>query len=690
MVPASDDDTPPATDASPSVPVRPVPDPPAPIVLTGTPQEQSVQLADAFEQSDSPRAAALLAAFGAAGIAVVDADERELTTLGLNVGVPWVFVYTVSTAPNAGARIALSDVVRFFAADGIEPRLDVDAVGAELVTGLRAALTGDGSVPGPTRVAMLVQEESRRAGGADLADPAATADGISVSVPTAALLVSTGVVIASSRHTATANPPDSRVAGANANAGGQLPPGCATDADGQWALWLISKIAAGTDIPGVGWEGIFGEVITHLESFYKGGVPPGLAQLKAGFGKVSTVAGFGAAALTALSAFVAAATYGAEVRLKDGEPLIRTKKSGADGNPGTIVVKVGYDYGKLDPKSLDAVNCLLSVLVVLGNNSTLPVAGPVKGVAVTIEGLEGFGQGLDTAGSFVLLNAPLTKDTDDAGVAEFSVVGRHQRVDIPDSAPPVDRIFSVFVEAQPDPTDLDGLAKVFLDSFLCVGGALAGKATACIDPIADIVRQTKWDLGMWRFRLVDWAQDYKVDALIGGLHFVATKCGGIAGMWEFTVNTTAGNYQPTSTLVVVVDVDPVAGRTPVPRDQSVARVLRSDRQGRVQGELHLRLLRGWRRHDVRWSTVGRTHGGHRRGSRRRRLHARRRQLLLIGSSAVPCVGGPILLAPILRGPQTVLIVQPAPADNCRPAGAVVRDSGCEWPASARALGRGRA
>lgn len=554
-----------------TMPLASLPEPPAPMALTGTPQEQAVQLADAFEQHDESRAPALLAAFGAAGVAVLDAAERPLTPLPDTVGMTWVFVYTVSTAPNYLARIPLSEVARLFDADGMEPRLDVAAVAAELVGGLRTALAGDSAVPGPTMLALLVQEEARRAGGVDLADPAVTADQISVSVPTAALLVSAGVLVATSRHTLTAHPPVNGVVGSTVRAAG-LPPGCATDSDGQWALWLVSKIAAGTDIPGVartdliggdGWDGIFGSVIKHLESFYPGGIPPGLKQLKDGFGKVSSVAGFAAATLTALSAFVAALTYGAQVSLKEGEPLIRTKKSGADGAPGTIVVSVGFDYGKLDQRTLDAVNCLLSVLVVLGNNSTMPTSGPAKGVSVTIEGMEGFGHGLVTEGSYVLLNMPLTKDTDDAGVAEFSVIGRRQRVDIPETAPPVDRWFSVAVEAQPDPTDAEGLTKVFLDSFLCAGGALSGKVTACVDPIADIVRQTKWDLGTWRFRLVDWVQDYKVDAVMAGLHFQATKCAGIAGTWEFTVNTTVGNYQPTTTLIVQVDRDPVPGGAPV-------------------------------------------------------------------------------------------------------------------------------
>ncbi len=482
VLPTSGTDAPASTGSASPAPPVPLVEPPAPMVLAGTPQEQIIQLADAFERRDASRAPALLAAFGAAGIAVVDADERPLTTLSQTVGMPWVFVYTASSAPNSDARIPLSEVARIFAADGIEPQVDVAAVGADLVNGLRAALAGDGSMPGPTIIAMLVQEEARRAGGVDLADPTVPAEQISVSVPTAALLVSAGVLIATSRHTATAHPPDSLLTGERVRADGQLPPGCATDSDGQWALWLVSKIAAGTDIPGLGWEGIFGTVINHLESFYPGGAPPGLGQLKAGFGKVASVAGFGAAALTALSAIIAKLTYSADVKLKEGEPLIRTKKSGADGKSGTIVVKVGFDYGALDESSLNAVNCLLSVLVVLGNNSTLPTSGPAKGVTVTIEGLEGFGHGLVTEGSFVLLNTPLTKDTDDAGVAEFSVVGRRQRTDIPDSAPPVDRVFTVAVEAQPDPTDADGLSKIFFDSFLCAGGALGRKGHGMCRP----------------------------------------------------------------------------------------------------------------------------------------------------------------------------------------------------------------
>lgn len=63
--------------------------------------------------------------------------------------------------------------------------------------------------------------------------------------------------------------------------------------------------------------------------------------------------------------------------------------------------------------------------------------------------------------------------------------------------------------------------------------------------------------------LVGGVRGFKFDALSFGLRFQATKCGGIAGTWEFTINTTDGNYQPTSTLIVVVDSDPVPGGPPV-------------------------------------------------------------------------------------------------------------------------------
>ena len=499
---------------SPSV----LPDPPPAMALVGTPQEQSIQLADAFERGDETRSSALIAAFDAAGIAVIDSQERSLISSAVTVGIPWLFIYAVSTAPNHNARLSLSELAKFFAADGIEPRLNTELVAADLVNGLRAALAEDSSVPGPARVALLVQEEARRAGGVDLADPSVTADQVKVSIQTAALLLSAGVLVATSSQTRAAPPTDSTVSGLVGMMASGLPPGCATDAASQWALWLVSKILTGAEIPGMtfgnplqgGFQGVFGELIMHLHDFYPKGVPPSVTKLQDQLKRVATGAGFAAAAMTALSAFVAALTYGADVSLKDGEPLVRTKSSGGDGRPGTIVVKVGFDYGQLDTKTVNAINCLLAVLVVAGNNSTVPPPGPAKGVSVTIAGEEGFGQGLITEGSFVVLNMPLTKDTDDAGVAEFSVGGRRQRVDIPKSVPPVDRVFSVSVEAQPDPTDLDSLSKTFLDSFLCGGAIISQKPLACVDAIADIVRQTKWDLGTWRFRLTDWMQDYKV------------------------------------------------------------------------------------------------------------------------------------------------------------------------------------
>ena len=534
-----------------------LPDPPAPMTLTGTPAEQTAALADALAPRNDDRPAALLAAFGRGGIPVVDADERSLTTAGDTIGVPWAFVYTVGAVPTPEARVPLSEVARVFTADGVEPAFDTATVAAELVSGLRDALAGDPNVPGPTPIALLVQEEARRARGVDLADPAVTADEIVVSAGTAALLVSAGILTIVVRTT-------DRARSASAPTQQKLPAGCATDSAGQWALWIVSKVAAGTSIPGINWDGVFREVINHIADAHPPDkIPADLAALKNGLGKAGTIAGLAAAALTIMTTYAGFLTAGADIRLKKGEPLVRTKSATADGKDDQIVVKVGFDYGRLGSKTVDAMNCLLSMLAALGNNATLASPGPVpEGVKVTIEGLEGFGQALDTGGAYVLLHTPLSKETDSTGTVEFTVVGKHQRNQIAESAPPFDRWFTVNVQAQHEPTNAETLTKLFLDSFLSAGGGIVGGTgfIACVDPVADIAKQMQWDMGSKRFRLVDWIADLRVDGTVFNNRWQATKCGGMAGEWVFTI--TNSRDRPTGTTVIV-DRDVAFGDPPV-------------------------------------------------------------------------------------------------------------------------------
>jgi hypothetical protein len=190
----------------------------------------------------------------------------------------------------------------------------------------------------------------------------------------------------------------------------------------------------------------------------------------------------------------------ADVELKEGEPLKRTDSTTKDGELKNISVTVRTDWGKIDPMVIRAINCVLMMLVVIGNNTTLPLPEGLDGVSVAIRGGDGFGSGTITKGSFVVLPGGLKKIAD-KGVALFPVAGRYQQQEIAPNAPTVNRTFSVKVEATADPPDGHSIAFVFINSFLC---GLAVKPLACVNAVANVAKQFYWDLGEWDFKLTDW------------------------------------------------------------------------------------------------------------------------------------------------------------------------------------------
>ena len=526
------------TTTSPGVPAEPVEVPAQPAPLA----RDAATVADGFESEDpDQRAAALLAAYEMAGIPVVDDDT---------IGIPWPFVWATATAPSAGTRMSLAQVATLFAADG-NGALDTNAVAAGLVGGLRDALATDTSVAGPGAIALLVKEESLRTKEIDLADPATTADQVYVSMPAASVLVSAGLL---------ATMADAQGAGRSEGSAAstrQAPPGvCADDSVGQWSLWVISKFAAGVELGGITpWNGPFLALIDHLRTNYpKGSTPVNLGALEEGLGKVAGVAGFAAAALTALSLVVAMMTHTADFAMD--APLVRTKSSRENGETKELAVTVKYDYGSFDAERTRALNCVLTLLGVLGNNTTLPPPGPLAEVAVAIQGGAGFADRLITKGSYVLFaNTQLQTDTDAKGVARFSVMGRMQPRDVPDGAPAVEKKASVYLEAAADPVNGETIAKTFLDSFLCASPAAAGGGKlGCVDPIVDIAKQFHWDLGEFEFAVTDWGADgFLLDMQAFGLPnpvsgYVFDVVGNVQGCprsdgrWEFFGAYTVTNH----------------------------------------------------------------------------------------------------------------------------------------------------
>lgn len=482
---------------------RPVvpPAPIAPLDLTGSPEAQARRLATAFAARGPDRAAALLAAEALAGVPVIDAAGKSIASGAESIGLPWAQVWRIAGSGDGRARVSLAELATVLTADG-SGTVDSAVAGRQLLEALRAGLGRPGPGPGP--IAELVRVESLAAGGADLTDSASSASTVVVSVLTASVLVHAAILT-------TVTTPKKPLAAPAGPEGLKLPSGCAEDDGGQWALWLMSKVAAGVSVAGVGeWEGAFREVIASVERRWFVDIPMDVGRLKDRLGAAANVTEWVAAAITALGVIVALTTLNASVVLEGGEPLIRTPLRKEPGETKPILVTVGYDYDRLpswlsSEEGVQAFNCLLAGLVLIGNNTTMPSPGPLVGAMVTIQGRAGFADRLIEKDAIVLFpEIKLRRQTGEGGQVRFPVAGRAQKRDLSDPMHPVSKTFSVALSSTAGPSNLDSIAKTFLDSFLCGTGVVSGRALACADAIGDVVQQFDWDIGTWPFKLTDW------------------------------------------------------------------------------------------------------------------------------------------------------------------------------------------
>jgi hypothetical protein len=125
-------------------------------------------------------------------------------------------------------------------------------------------------------------------------------------------------------------------------------------------------------------------------------------------------------------------------------------------------------------------------------------------------------------------------DTDQEGFAKFKVLGAHQKRDIPETAPPVDKLFSVIIKAQPEEAGFGTMANIFYDG-------LTGLANASgfLSALIDILKTFSYNMGEREFVVTDWGQGYRVDINFPGAYsLTGTICPGLEE--PFTVNQKYG------------------------------------------------------------------------------------------------------------------------------------------------------
>lgn len=328
-------------------------------------------------------------------------------------------------------------------------------------------------------------------------------------MPTFALLVSAGLTAIA------ASPAPHGPAGAAPPTAHFFPTGCATDAGAQWALWFVSKWFGGVKVMNTEWKGVFEDLRDRVGKppYSTSTVPADVEALKRALGKVASIANVAAAVLTALTTFVAIAVMRADVKLRGDTPLQRTPSTEEDGESRGLDITVSSDYGQLPENLIEGINCVLTLLAVLSNNSTLPVPGPLAGVEVTVKEGRGVAPPGARKGFFVMITGARIQPADPAGVVTLVATGLKQEEKLAEDAPELDRRFSLIVSSTVDPQDRNTMVKYMLDAFLCEVAIV--DPFACADSISDALKSMTWSLGEHFLAARDWERErplFVVDA----------------------------------------------------------------------------------------------------------------------------------------------------------------------------------
>jgi hypothetical protein len=264
----------------------------------------------------------------------------------------------------------------------------------------------------------------------------------------------------------------------------------AGDADSTyWTNWVINKaLGGGVQLPGMS------KAFTSLiEKWQKvGEVSTKLIDKTA-----STITRLNAASAL-LSFLLQLAAMEIEPR-QTPAPLIRTHDT-YRGKDGAIELQL-YSAPDKIPNGNELKACLGSFVAnAIGISFSMPAEGPISGAEMTVEGGEGFPD-------LVLFNSEGTNSmrrwTGKDGVAEYKLFGAPQKRNIPDTAKPVNKEFSVYVKAQPEEAGLNSMLNIFF------GGLTFGTAPSAAGGFGsaiDIAKGFQYDMGEYVFNLTDWTQ----------------------------------------------------------------------------------------------------------------------------------------------------------------------------------------
>lgn len=474
-----------------------LPAPPRPTsVKKRTPEEQAVYFADLLASPDT-RLGGWLGIYDALGIPVIGQDGGTLGGTGDDpIGPRYWQLWYASGLDKKGRGIPLRDAGRLIAAG--TPELDGRSLGAVLLNDLRLAVKS--SDPQVRLMGMFVRERIKRwPSRLDIQDASVTPEKAIIDLPTLQMIewiVTRGALFqAAARGGKTTgairNPAVFSMAIFQKSAGqpSSQKPCSEMMGDGDttyWTNWLVNKVGGGVQLPGM-----------------SNSLPGLLTQMEKILGPASKLIDKATSAVNKLSMISSMLSFMlqmAAIEINPRQvpaPMIRTHHT-YRGNDGTIELQLYSAPGKI-PNGNELSACLGSFAAgALGISFSFPAEGPISGAEMTVEGGQGF---ID----LVLFNTDGTDSmrrwTGKDGVAEYKLFGAPQKREVPQTAKPVEKEFSVYVKAQPEETGLNSMLNIFFDG-LTFG--TAPTSNGAIGSAIDIAKGFQYDMGEYAFKLTDW------------------------------------------------------------------------------------------------------------------------------------------------------------------------------------------
>jgi hypothetical protein len=517
--------------------------PPKPAsVAEGTPEERAVKFADLVDPGSSSfssssallgyivrgnRLSGWLGLYDALGVPVLGQDGVALgSTKDDPIGPRYWQVWYACGLDLPKRGISLSDAGRLFVV-GL-PEVDSSAFGEVLLDDLRLALQS--SDPRVRLMGKFVRERVLRGSSrVDLADPSVTPQAAVIDLPTVQLLgwiAARGAMFqaaSASREASTAKPKAFAayylaavylpLAQNTSTQLTELPPTAAearrpgehrpcsemlgSEDTTRWANWILQKAGEGQHLPGMqkALPGLSQLYFTFKE------MSPALVDR---FGKITNGLNELTTVLTFAMQMLALEIGPRQIR----DPLVRTHGTYYPGEDGIIELELYYNPGKIPVKIPDGDDfraCSGSfALNALGISFAFPV-GPVAGAEIKVDRGEGIPD-------LVMFNTEGTNSmrawTDSDGVARYKIFGAPQKRDVPHTAKPIEKQFSIIVRAQPEALTGTSLLSTFFDS---LDVAAARNPVGLVSVAVDILKAFTYDLGEYVFNVTDWKQPgYKV------------------------------------------------------------------------------------------------------------------------------------------------------------------------------------